>query len=176
MKKKILIIIFLINFNIIRTTLKNNQQSIIPININICGIFENREYENININNQLYFNVHKAPEITELSTYNPTLNITSLTLVKSRVNSDPYITNIKAQKKNELIREQEKKLRKQNKNYKNKDWRDIDITFSNGEIKSFVISSKYKIMMTDKTLKIQNTLDFSQLKGEGLTLNQWKEK
>lgn len=174
MTKNILITFFL-TFFLSNFSLNNNNYELISrIDKNVCGSFDNRTYEYITVNNHLEFTVHPYRDVTTEIEYDPTLY--SITLSLYHKENTPYIKQIRYIKTDSLAETTIKEVRKKNTLYIPKDWYKIEITFSNEEKNMYLISKKSKIVMVDATLKIVNTLDFSKLDKEGLTITGIKNK
>jgi hypothetical protein len=174
MTKNILISFFITTFLPNLSLNNNNYDSINRIEKNVCGSFDNRSYEYITVNNHLEFTVHPYRDVTADIDYDPTLY--SITLSLYNKENTPYIKQIRYIKTDSLAEKTIKEVRKKNSLYLSKDWYKIEITFSNEEKNMYLISKKSKIIMVDATLKIVNTLDFSKLDKEGLTITGVKDR
>ncbi len=149
-----------------------NQNNIPSIKnkINVYGVFNGREYEEILFNNKTDIVIYEKPSF---SNGNPNLFKQTMSLVSKNNNIEFSIKNIK------YIPPTIEKIPKKMPIvliYNKQQWHEIQITFSNNEVKNYLLPASTQITMIDSILRLHSTIDIARLIDDGLFIIGVKEK
>lgn len=146
-------------------TLQNqNNISIEKNKVNIYGEFNGRAYENILLNNKTEIILYEKPDSDE---GDPNLLQYTKSLVPNLDSIDVYIKQIQYVPKIIIAPQIEKSLPLV---YNKQKWYEIKITFSNDQVKNYLVPELTTITMTDTTLSMHSNMKISALIGSGIII------
>jgi hypothetical protein len=162
----LLLILFTINYSL----QNQNNVSIQKNKVNIYGEFHGRSYDNILLDNKTDITLYEKPPTEE---GDPNLLQYTKSLIPNLDNSGVYIKQI--QYVPQVIKEI-KTVNSPPLTYYKQKWYEVKITFSNNEVKNYLLPVSTRITMTDTVLGMHSNIKISGLSEEGIIIKGIKQE
>jgi len=154
----------LLCFNLSYNLQNQNNISIEKNKVNIYGDFNGRRYEDILLNNKTEIILYEKPDSDEgdpnLLQHNKSLipNVDGVDVYIKQIQYVPQIITAPHVKQSAALL------------YNKQKWHEIKITFSNDQVKNYLVPELTNITMTDTTLSMHSNMKISALSGSGIII------
>lgn len=171
MYQKYILFFLIFSFHINHNWQNQNNLSIPYNKTNIYGKLNGRNYEHILFNNSTEIRLYEKPLFDE---GDPHIFQHTKSLIPTNDPLGIYITKIKYIEQTHL--EKLPKKLPTSLTYHKQQWYEVEVTFSNNEVKNYLLPATNTITMTDSTLGLHSSIKISGLINDGLVIEGIKKE